>query len=95
MNVFVSTRAKLDLEAIYARGRSQFGEEAADSYLAEIVEKFRFLASWPLSNQERMEVRPPVRISIFKGHLIIYRIDVDVLKIVRVLSRFENWQDEI
>jgi toxin ParE1/3/4 len=95
MNVFQSARARLDLEAIYLFGTIQYGEAAADQYIAEIVDKFRYLARWPFSNQERVEVRPPVRISLFRAHLIVYRINEDALQILRVLSRFQNWQEEI
>jgi toxin ParE1/3/4 len=95
MKVFQSADARKDIERIYSFGITTYGENAAEKYIAGIVKMYRFLAEWPMINQERWEIRPPVRIHNHKGHLIVYRLHIDQLQILRVLGRKQNWPDEM
>jgi toxin ParE1/3/4 len=48
----------------------------------------------PQMNPVRTEVKPPVHLHPYKGHLIIYRIGAEEVRILRVLSRHQDWQDD-
>lgn len=94
MKLRISALADADLDHMYLQGTIRFGEKAADAYISEIRLKFALLLDFPLSNVLRDEIRPPVRLQHHKGHVIVYRADTGHVDIVRVLSRFQNWQDE-
>lgn len=94
MKLRISALADADLAHLYSQGIMRFGEKAADEYISEIRSKFALLLDFPLSNVLRDEIKPPVRLQHHKGHVIIYRADAGNVDIVRVLSRFQNWQDE-
>jgi toxin ParE1/3/4 len=94
MKLRLSARSKADLDHIFYQGVERYGEAAAEVYLHEIVEKFSLLLLFPLSNPLRNEIRPPVRLHINKGHVIIYRVEADFVDIIRIVSRFQNWRDE-
>jgi toxin ParE1/3/4 len=94
MKLRLSPRAKADLDSIYLQGEDRFGHAAADAYIGEINEKFSLLLAFPLSNPLRSEIRPPVRLQPYKGHVIMYRVEPGYVVVGRVLSRFENWQED-
>jgi toxin ParE1/3/4 len=94
MKLRISALADSDLDRIYVQGIERFGEAAADEYLNEIRSKFALLLAFPLSNMLRDDIRPPVRLQYHKGHVIIYCADEEYVSIVRVFSRFQNWQTE-
>ena len=95
MKLRISALADSDLDRIYLQGIKRFGEVAAVKYVNEIRSKFALLIAFPQSNMLRDDIRPPVRLQHHKGHVIIYRADEEYVSIIRVFSRFQNWQDEI
>ena len=94
MKLRLSPRAKADLDSIHLHGEERFGQAAADAYINEIAAKFSLLLAFPLSNPLRSEIRPPVRLQSHKGHVIMYRVEAEYIIVGRILSRFQNWQDE-
>jgi toxin ParE1/3/4 len=94
MKLRLSERSKADLDHIFLQGVERYGELAAEAYLNEIIEKFSLLLAFPFSNTLRSEIRPPVRLQLHKGHVIIYRVEMQYVDIIRVLSRFQNWREE-
>ena len=94
MKVIQSIRAEQDLRQIFLEGQNRFGEPAAGQYIVDILGKYDIISAMPFMAPERTEVRPPVRILPFKGHIIIYRLHADAIQIIRIASRFENWQGE-
>lgn len=55
---------------------------------------YELIGSMPQMNPVRTEVKPPVHLHPCKGHLIIYRIGSDEVRILRVLARHQDWQDD-
>jgi toxin ParE1/3/4 len=94
MKLRLSERAESDLDSIYKQGFEMFGEAAADRYISEVSSKLELLRTFPETSPLRLEVRPPVRLQLFKGHVIVYRAETGNLDVIRVLSRRQNWQDE-
>lgn len=94
MIVRQSELSKADLRKIYRDGVRKFGKRAAERYVEGIADAYDLIGSVPLMNPARTEVKPPVHLHPYKGHHIIYRVGDDEVRILRVLPRHRNWQDE-
>jgi toxin ParE1/3/4 len=93
MQLRLSARAKSDLDHIYLQGIERYGIPAAEEYITEINSRISLILRFPWSNTLRSDVRPPVRLQTHKGHIIVYRIQEEYIDVIRVLSRFQNWQE--
>jgi toxin ParE1/3/4 len=94
MIVKQSDLSKADLRKIYRDGLRKFGKRAAERYVEGIADAYNLIGSMPQMNPVRTEVKPPVHLHPYKGHLIIYRIGAEEVRILRVLSRHQDWQDD-
>jgi toxin ParE1/3/4 len=94
MKLRISALADSDLDRIYVQGIKGFGDAAAGEYINEIRSKFALLLAFPQSNALREDIRPPVRLQHHKGHVIVYRTEAEYVSIIRVFSRFQNWQND-
>ena len=84
--------AETDLDAIWEFTAEQWSIDQAETYLRGLNDKFNQLCAFPLSNRERTEISPPVRLSIYKSHLIIYRLETDHVAVLRVVHGAQRWQ---
>lgn len=81
----LSEPAVTDLEDIYDYTAENFGDEQAVVYLTAIEQLFDNLSENPKLGRTRNEIRKGLR-SIVKGnHVVFYRIQSDVITIIRVL----------
>jgi toxin ParE1/3/4 len=75
----------MDLEDIWLYSVKKWGLAQTEHYLEELVTNFQFLAENPELCAEHYEFTPPVRISHYGKHLIVYLIKDDHILIIRVL----------
>lgn len=71
--------------AIQTIGARQFRQRQTDIFLDGLTELFKTIALFPFLARERQDFAQPVRIHPYKNHVVAYRIENDVVKIVRVL----------
>ncbi len=90
----LSREASEDLVAIYIQSHDQFGPRQADRYQDELDALFRRLAAAPGMAWLRLEYDPPVRVFVFKAHVIIYDQEPDGVLIQRVRHGHEDWHGD-
>jgi toxin ParE1/3/4 len=83
--VILSRMAYTDLVDIGEYGAAQFGSMAADAYQDAIDHAFERLTSYPLSGEAMPAFGANVRCLVCNRHRILYRIEDDTVRIVRVL----------
>ena len=84
--------AEDDLEAIWRYSAETWSAAQADTYLDTLVATIETIVTMPTLSRERVEFDPPVRIHPAAEHLIIYRIDGDLITIIRILGGRQNWR---
>ena len=85
MKVRFTLKAEEELIQSYLYGCAHFGMAQADRYEADLRKAFDILADNPRLAAERPEYRPPVRIHHHAKHYIIYRIEDDGIRVIRLL----------
>jgi toxin ParE1/3/4 len=92
MRLFLSGRAQSDMDEIWAYIASDQGRiEAADRVLDSISRILHLLSRNPYLGRSRdSDLRPGLRSYPISNYVIFYRIDHDVLCIVRVLHGSRN-----
>jgi toxin ParE1/3/4 len=80
----LSVFADADLFDILAYGTAVHGEAASDDYYAGLSEAFDFLCEYPEAGQADEDSDLGLRRWRYRQHHVFYRIDDDVLLIVRI-----------
>ena len=83
MQLQIRENAKLDLIILYEDGYYKHGQEQAEKYYYEIIEKINNLVNSPYIAQFHKNIG--YRVKIYKSHKIYYTIDNDIIIIVRIL----------
>lgn len=89
----LTPQASTDLETIWVYTRERWSERQADAYIDDLAHCFDRLVAMPLMARERTEFTPPVRIHPHRRHLIIYRVEEDVVAVLRVVGGHQDWRD--
>jgi toxin ParE1/3/4 len=87
MRYRLSEEAKLDLARIYWRGIEEFGERQAENYYEALFKRFDDIADAPYKFQAVDHIREGYRRSVCGVDSIYYRINGEVIEIMRVLGR--------
>ena len=88
----LTRRADNDIEAIYEFTIGKYSLRQARSYILGLEQEFDKLSQNPLTNRLRDEFTPPVRISHYQSHIIIYHLDkADKVEIIRARHAGEDW----
>ena len=87
MRYRLSEDAKMDLARIYWRGVEEFGERQAESYYEALFQRFDELAEAPYKYQSVDHIREGYRRSVCGVESIYYRINGELVEIMRVLGR--------
>ncbi len=95
MRLEISRRAQADIKSIGTNGIKHFGSQHSEAYVNELFKIFELLKEMPEIARERFEIKAPVRLHPYRGHVILYRTKKSVVRIVRVMSRFQNWADHL
>jgi toxin ParE1/3/4 len=93
MQLEIAVRAARDLRELHLYGVDRYGASAADAYVTELFQKFDYLAQWPFSSRERLNARPPVRLTRQRAHNIVYAVTGERVEILRVFHHSVNWID--
>lgn len=78
-------RAREDLKGIWRYSFTEWGEEQADKYLAEIVAGIVLLKEHPEMGKSRDDLRAGYRSLRINQHVVFYLVTPSVIRIVRVL----------
>lgn len=81
----ISPAARLDLEKASDYGDAVFGAAETDRYFGELDRIFETIADFPELARERSEYQPPVRIHRHRQHYLVYTVQPEGIRIVRVL----------
>ena len=87
MEYRLSEEAKMDLARIYWRGVDEFGEQQAERYYEALIQRFEELAETPNKYQAVDHIREGYWRSVCGVDSIFYRVNIDVVEIMRVLGR--------
>jgi toxin ParE1/3/4 len=85
MRILWSTRARADLDDIWAYGAARHGPDRTESYLRGIERLADRLAREPRSGRSAEDVRPGLMKASVGRHMVFFRLRDDELRIVRVL----------
>lgn len=77
----------MDLARIYWRGVEEFGERQAEEYYEALFQRFDDFAEAPYKYQSVDHIREGYRRSVCGVDSIYYRINGEVVEIMRVLGR--------
>jgi toxin ParE1/3/4 len=85
MRLEITQAARQDMFFIQEKSIREFGQRQTDSFLDGLTRLFKLIARTPLMARERDEFSNPIRIHPYKSLIVAYRIENDVVKIIRVL----------
>ncbi len=71
---FLTRNAALDLRRIYARSRSEWGEDVADRYLADLYAAMGEAAANPAKGRLRQQRSAPFLMIAARQHFVIYEL---------------------
>lgn len=92
MRYRLSEDAKMDLARIYWRGVEEFGERQAEDYYEALFQRFDDIAETPYKYQSVDHIREGYRRSVCGVDSIYYRINREVVEIMRVLGRQDVYE---
>jgi toxin ParE1/3/4 len=91
MRLKFSDRAEKDVKELIRFGYSEYGFNFTTEYARQLKQRIAQLRELPFIGAPRNDVRPGIRLLIFKAHNIPYRVNGETVEIVRVLHRRANW----
>ena len=94
MRVRYTRAAKADLKAIYLYSENTFGRRAAEAYAAGVRGAVQLIEDYPLAAPLQTVVEPPVRVRVFRAHIILYTVDETGVLILRFRHAKEDWLDQ-
>lgn len=91
----VTDAAKADIKKIGQYTQKTWGKDQRRIYLEDMQDRFMQIADNPEMHSLNDSFDPPVRLGIFRKHLIVYMIDEAEVLIVRVLHGSMNLDDQL
>ena len=95
MQLEITRKAQVDILTLQDFGNTNFGVSHTRKYLADMRDTFNALRDWPEMARLRTEYGGTVRMHPFRSHLIFYRIEGDLLKVLRITSRYQDWPNRL
>ena len=86
-NYKLTPEAEEDLYRIWSRGVREYGEEQADKYYYDFIERFEQIAEQPYLYQAVDYIRKGYRRSVCGVDSIYYRIEGNTVEIMNILGR--------
>ena len=87
MQLRIGRLAAADVDAIFEYGLLNIGPDAAIAYLDQMETKYRLLLDHPRSGRAESELGTEIRSLSCRSHRIYYRIEGDVIVILRVCHK--------
>lgn len=91
----LNAAAEADLEAIDEYSNDMFGDDVADAYMCGFGELFDLLRSHPLAGPITPEFGEGIRCVIHRKHRIFYKIEGELVLILRVIHHARNAKREL
>ena len=85
MRLRIGAIARADLAAIRRYSVREFGADVADAYFRGFNKAFEVLLAHPLAGTDREDIGPGALIYVHRRHRILYRVEDEMVVIVRVL----------
>lgn len=95
MQLEISQEAKSDIFILQHIGYATFGINHTRVYVDGLMGVLKLIGASPGLARIREEFGRGVRIHPYKGHLVFYRIDQNAVKVLRILSKYQNWIDRL
>ncbi len=86
----IKAAARAELAQIYEFSVAEFGWQIAEAYLTGLRGAFDRLLEFPMIGPVYPDVTPEVRVIHHRSHRIFYRIEGDMVLIVRVLHKHRD-----
>jgi toxin ParE1/3/4 len=86
----IKAAARAELTQIYEYSVAEFGWQVAETYMSGLRGAFDRLLEFPLIGPVYPDVNPEVRFLLYRSHRIFYRIEGDLVLIVRVLHKHRD-----
>ena len=93
----ISTKAISDLEEVWLYTVDKWSIEQADRYYNLIFDEIAFICKNPKAGKQMEDVRKSYRAAKVKSHFIFYKVENDIVQIVRILHErmdIENRLDD-
>jgi toxin ParE1/3/4 len=81
----ISKKAITDLEEIWLYTINQWSIDQADRYYNLIFDEISFICKNPQTGNQRDDIRKNYRAAKVKSHLIFFKVEKNVVHIVRIL----------
>ena len=91
MPYHLTLAAQEDIVRISESGIENFGVSQARRYHDALFEVFDLISANPQMARARSEFAKPCRIHRFQSHVIVYQIEGDDIRIIRVRHGREDW----
>ncbi len=95
MKIDLTPAAIEDLRAIRQYTLDKWGSRQEENYLNEIWEKFEFILSNPSKFRFRNDLFPRCQIASQGKHVILFRIQKDVIQVARVLHSSMDFKQHL
>jgi toxin ParE1/3/4 len=86
----IKAAARAELAHIYEYSVAEFGWQVAEAYIFGLRQAFDRLLEFPFIGPIYPDVSPEVRVLLHRSHRIFYRIEGDMVLIVRVLHKHRD-----
>jgi toxin ParE1/3/4 len=83
--VYRTSQARNDLRGIWRKTYDKWGSQQADKYLDEINASIELLKDNPRLGKSRERLRPGYRSLHINRHIVYYRLEPSLIRIIRVL----------
>lgn len=90
----LTAEADEDMVAVFIQGCDLFGLRQASRYLDDLEALFPRIAANPEMTRLRLEFDPPLRAFGYKAHVVIYDVDDEGVRILRIRHSHEDWHSD-
>ena len=95
MRLEITLKAQNDVYNLQEFGNVNFGVLHTRKYLISLTETFKTLRARPELARLREEYDGQIRVHPHRSHMIFYRIEDDAVKILRIISRHQDWPSKL
>ena len=92
MELVLTDAALSDLKSIRAYTLEHWGEEQEEKYLSDLWDRFEVIQASPDGCRSRDDLFPGCQLATQGKHVILFRIDDNILQVVRVLHSAMDFQ---
>ena len=87
-----SSQTEVDLIDIWLYGNERWGAKQADLYLDQLDAGLNHLSQFPALGTECSELRNGYRVFEIGQHMVFYKIDMQIINVIRVLHQSMDFE---